>query len=137
AEGHHRGRVTVHDSHDVRTGSVDFGMNEPLQIDPAPRRVHRLAIQRELEDIAGCHPGRSHVARQEEAVRVMFVTGTHMAEGVQDALVKKDMVGRHQVGYQSPAGRPGFAPGIRPSIRTGSYAVIRKSHQRSLLSRYG
>ena len=104
AERHDRMAVAVHHRGHVGTAAVDLAVDEALQIDLAPLRVHGLAVQRELHDVVGRDLARRHVAGEEEAVGDAVVADADMAEGIHHALVEQDVVGEHELLDQAAGG---------------------------------
>src|SRR3712207_1410496 len=55
AQRHDRVRVAMNDGLDLRVRAVDLTVNEALEVDLPPRRIHRLAIKRECDDVLSGH----------------------------------------------------------------------------------
>src|SRR5216683_5892095 len=58
AERHDRGRVAMHDRHDIRPQAIDLAMNESLKIDAAGVSVERRPVEVELDDVRRFDRGR-------------------------------------------------------------------------------
>src|SRR5687768_1344665 len=101
AQGHHGVRMTVHDRIDVRALAIDLAVNESLKINPAARGVYRLTVQSELNDVIWPHTTWRHISSEQESVGTRVVPNTDMPEGIDDALVKQNMVGDDKILNQS------------------------------------
>ena len=103
AEGHDRGRVAVHDGHDIRPRLVDLAMDEPLQEAAAALGVHRLGVEVEFHDVVGFHQRGGLGARHQEAIRGAGMAHGEVAEGVEHALISQNAAGAGQL-FQHVAG---------------------------------
>ena len=65
--------MAVHDGHDVGAPAVDFSVNEALKVNLPARRVHRVAVQCELDDVIRGNTAGRHVPGEQEPVRIRIV----------------------------------------------------------------
>ena len=89
--------MTMHDRHDVGALAIDLAMDKSLEVDLAAGGVYRLAVQSEFNDVIGLHTTWRHVSREQELVGALVVANTDMPEGINDALVKENMVGDDKI----------------------------------------
>lgn len=101
--------MTVYDSHDIRSCSVDFAMDELFKIRPWALRVDWRTIELELKDVVRCDVARRHVAGQQEAIRALVVANADVAEGIDDAVIVEYVIGDDEIADQSwISGHDGF-----------------------------
>src|SRR5439155_295901 len=92
-----RRRVRMHDRADIRAPAIHRRVDRDLLIWAALRARHARAAQVEQLEIAGFHELGSAGLRDEEAVRCRRMPRADVAEGIQDALVREDVVRQDQI----------------------------------------
>src|SRR5260370_20464649 len=97
AEGDQRRRVAMHNSLNVGTRPINSRVNETLEVNGAPSRIDRRALQVEFENILSCDQTRRHAARQQKLCRVLLVANADVAETVEHALVVEDPISVDQI----------------------------------------
>ena len=94
----------VDDRHDVRARPVDFAVNEALQEQGSPPRVHGIAVEIEFHDVVGRDQRGRKRARHQEAIGVGGMAGADMAETVENAEIGEDTAAGHDVFDQGRIG---------------------------------
>jgi hypothetical protein len=89
--------MAVNDGVNIGPGAEHFTVDESFEIYAAPRTVDRVTIEREFNYVCGPDLSRRHISGKEEAVRPLIVTDADVAEGVDNALIKQDMIGHNKV----------------------------------------
>src|SRR5271156_996734 len=97
AEGYDRWRVAMHHRTGVRPRAVDFAMDESFEVDRAPASIQRISVEPELHDIGGRGQRRSDTTCEQEPITNSRMANAHVPKPVDHALVKQDMVRRHQL----------------------------------------
>jgi hypothetical protein len=85
--------MMVADGVDVRPGVVDRAVDHALRIKRDVAGWDRLRRQIELQNIRVSNELRRQRARQIKAGRIGGVPHAHVAEGIQNVLVREDAVG--------------------------------------------
>ncbi len=83
----------MHDRLHVGARSIDFAMDEALQIHAPSGRIERRTVQVEGDDVLGPDQPWRHVAREQEVPGRIVVTHAHVPESVDDPLAVQDAVG--------------------------------------------
>ena len=110
AERDHAGAVVVDHRHHVRPHLIGRAVDEAFEIGPAALGVDRIALQRELHDVADLDPLRRARPRQEIALGIVGMANADVAERI----------------ARCP-GSPGFgwrSPGLPASRRVSPWAVL-------------
>ena len=97
--------MIVNDRSNVRPGSVNFGMDEPLRIERAAFRVYGIPIEIEFDEIGCRDQFRRERSRHDEPVRGAIVASAHVAEAIEHALLSQDPICGDQVFDQCRIGR--------------------------------
>ena len=97
-EWDHARRVTVDNRLHVGTRTIDFAVDESLQIHATTVRIQRCAVEVERQDIVVSDQGRRHVARKQEMPGRLVVARADVSEPVDDRLVVEDSVGDDDLG---------------------------------------
>src|SRR6266436_8385871 len=89
--------MAMYDRLDVGMGLVDFAVDEALDIERTTAWLESIAVEIELQDIAGRDQARSHAAGEQKAPRVRLVPHADMSEAIDHALVREDAVGGDEI----------------------------------------
>ena len=83
----------------IGTGFVDSAVNEPFKIRRSPV-ADRVAVEVEFQKVFAFDEFRRQRAREEESFGVVRMTDTHMAVGIDDALVGEYAIGDDELVQQ-------------------------------------
>src|SRR5262245_30676171 len=81
----------------VRAQLVDLAVNEPLPVDGAAARIDRVAVEVEGDEVADRHIPWGDRLHLQVPIGITGVANADMAEGVENAVMGEDVVGRDQV----------------------------------------
>ena len=100
AERDDAGRMAVDHRVDVGAHLVDLAVDEALAIDRAAARIDRIAVEIEGDEVAHRHVARRDRLHLQIAVGVARIPDADMAERVEHAVVRQDVVGGDQIERQ-------------------------------------
>ena len=89
------------------TRTIDFAVDETLQIDTAAVGIERRAVEIESEDVFPADQRGRHVACEQKVIGRLVVTHAHMPETVDDALVVENSIGNGEFFDQRGVGSLG------------------------------
>src|SRR6516225_3014540 len=92
-ERNHARAVVMHDRLHVCARLIDAAVDKALEVRRAAARIDGLAFERELHDVGGLDALRRARPRQQEAVRIVRMTGADVPERIDDAFVGENAVG--------------------------------------------
>ena len=127
AERHDGGGVMVADGEHVGPCLVDLAVDDALGIELHGRRLHRLGVQGEFENVVGLDQRRRARPRQQIAIGVAGMTDADMAEGVDDAFMAENAVGDGEFMAQL---RGGVGHGNFLSLEVGRAAACSNAETR-------
>ena len=95
-ERHHRRCMMMTHREHVATRLVDAAVNDALRVEQRFRWPHRLGIEREFQNVVGFDQYRRARARQQIAIRIIWMPYANMAESIKHAFMREDAIGERQ-----------------------------------------
>ncbi len=89
--------MMVADRHHVGPHLIDAAVDDPFRIKLHVRRLDRLGVERELQNVLGLDQSRRAGTREQVTAGILRMADADMAEGVENAFVRQHAVGERDL----------------------------------------
>ena len=106
--------MAVDDRIDVGPAAIDLAMNEALDVERPTGIADRVAVHIECDDVVALDQCRRNLARQQVVLAIHGMPDADVTERIEDAFVREDPIGEHEITDGRIRRRDGCGGGLLP-----------------------